>query len=470
MGKSFLFVANIDDQLWAPSDRALLALWRREVAGPQPPHIRLIDSAIMRELGDYLTVAERSQFGEFSFLFCGEAVADQLGRNLSSRSTSDLPPKSAAQFRRNFNQAIELMAPTFTIDRAADCGHVHLWGRLHLPFRESNGAVLIVTLHRPREYTDELLREILDAAADGILAVRAKRDARGRIEDFEVIAANIPMAELLATDRERLAGETLLDLLPAVREDGAWIRHATVVDTRLGATFESCYDIHGTKRWFRIVSAPLNDGLVISFTDITELKLLTLRLQEQQQQLEAEIARRLKVEDELWRLAHLDALTGIANRRAMHVRATKCLADAALRGQTCAMIVLDIDHFKLINDTHGHAAGDATIVRVAEIARSGLRGDNDIVARMGGEEFAMLLNDSNIEAGLAVAERLRRDIEQARISFGGKDISFTVSFGVAASRDGCTYEQLLQSADNALYRAKRSGRNQAQAEDVPTAA
>lgn len=463
-------LAAYDDKIVLPQDLKLLARYRQASAGGLLPHIRLLDGEVMAEVGDDLTVVEPTADGEFDYLFYGRAVFAVNGCNYSGKSTAQQSPRSGAQSRHGFARALAAGQPVYTLDRAAENGSVHLWGRLHLPFQDSSGRPVVVTINRPQEYTDELLRDILDAAADGILAVRAIRDATRAITDFDIIAVNTTMAEFLQIDRNAVASQTILQLLPCVTRDGAWEKHVSVVESRAPTSFESRYVLKGGVRWYRIVSAPLNDGLVVSYTDITELKVLNLKLEEQRRKLEEEVARRLKMEEELWTLAHCDALTGIANRRAMHLRATKMLEEARLSGAPCAMIVLDIDHFKGINDTHGHAAGDAAIIRVAEIARSGLRDQKDIAARMGGEEFAMLLNAADIGVGLAVAERLRKEIETTVITCEGKSFGLTVSFGVAASAGGCTYESLIQTADKALYRAKRAGRNQSSAEPVSAAA
>ena len=463
-------LADFDDKVSLPQDRKLLERYREESASGQLPHIRMLDGEVMSSVGDDLTVVEPTAEGEFDYLFYGRAVFAVNGCNFSGKSTAHQSPRSGAQARQGFARALSARAPVYTLDRAAENGSVHLWGRLHLPFQDSSGRPVVVTINRPQEYTDELLRDILDAAADGILAVRAIRDRARAVIDFEVIAVNSTMAEFLQIDRDAIASRTILELIPCVKKDGAWERHVEVVESRHCCAFESRYIINRAARWFRIVSAPLNDGLVVSYTDITELKLLNLKLEEQRRKLEEEMTRRIKVEEELWVLAHQDSMTGIANRRAMHMRATATLAEAQANGMNCTMIVLDIDHFKGINDTYGHAAGDAAIVRVAHVARTGLRGDKDTVARMGGEEFAMMLYGADIAAGLAVAERLRKQIETMVIEADGKTFSLTVSFGVAASGPRSTYESLLQSADNALYRAKRAGRNQSSAEPASEAA
>lgn len=465
-----MHIANIDDQVSLPQDRSLLALYRKAAANGVLPHIRLLTGDIMRDLGDELTVVERIDQGDFRYLYYGDGLSDITGTSYRGMTTAHQPPKSGSQARRSFAQTLDAMAPLFSIDRAAENGRVHLWGRLHLPFRDSEGRTLVVSINRPREYTDELLRDVLDAAADGIIAVRAIRNAAGEIADCAIIAVNAPMAEFLQTDQQKLASTTILTLFPHILNNGVWNTHVSVIETRNCRTFESRHTVNGADHWYRVVSTPLNDGLVISYTDITELKLLNLKLQEQRSQLEQEMARRAKIEKDLWDLAHIDPLTGVSNRRSMQEHALATLLLARKQGVNCAMIGLDIDFFKRINDTWGHTAGDMAICAVADIAKAGLRGERDIVARMGGEEFALLLYNAGVEDGLAVAERLRKQIEDCEITADGQTFKVTVSFGVAISNEGSTYESLLKSADDALYRAKRAGRNRAEVgEDVRAA-
>jgi len=159
----------------------------------------------------------------------------------------------------------------------------------------------------------------------------------------------------------------------------------------------------------------------------------------------------------LERLALSDPLTGLANRRAFHAEAERELARMRRGHATCAVLMVDIDHFKKINDRHGHDAGDAALCRFAAVARQTLRAD-DLAARIGGEEFAVLLCDVDAEAALAVAQKLRLALagDQAPDS-----AAFTVSIGVAAATLASTVNGLLVEADSALYRAKAGGRNRA---------
>ncbi|HEX7150894.1 MAG TPA: diguanylate cyclase [Thermoanaerobaculia bacterium] len=157
--------------------------------------------------------------------------------------------------------------------------------------------------------------------------------------------------------------------------------------------------------------------------------------------------------ERLERLSLRDALTGVANRRYFD----RALADewdrAARRGDAIALILIDLDHFKELNDSQGHIAGDECLRRVGEYLESVVRGAGDVVARWGGEEFAVLLPNASEEEALVVAERLRVGVEPQGV---------TASFGVATSIDAADAQQLVERADRALYAAKRAGRNRVQ--------
>jgi diguanylate cyclase (GGDEF)-like protein len=162
---------------------------------------------------------------------------------------------------------------------------------------------------------------------------------------------------------------------------------------------------------------------------------------------------------ELDRLARTDALTGVANRRQFTDVAEQELARARRYGSDTAVAIVDLDHFKRVNDTHGHAVGDAVLRHLGERFRDELR-EIDLVARVGGEEFAVLLPETDAASALAVAERLRRSLGEASVTLAaGAALHVTVSIGVAAVSAGGELDDLLRRADDALYRAKHGGRD-----------
>lgn len=159
----------------------------------------------------------------------------------------------------------------------------------------------------------------------------------------------------------------------------------------------------------------------------------------------------------LWSVAHCDMLTKAITRRAFMLDLGRAVATFLRGGQNCSLVMFDLDHFKIINDTHGHNAGDAVLRAVAHVVQSELR-PCDRLGRLGGEEFGvMLLADT--DAAVEIAERLRRVIEGTVVR-DYPDVAFTASFGVATcgprieSRDA-----LITAADAYLYKAKETGRN-----------
>ena len=160
----------------------------------------------------------------------------------------------------------------------------------------------------------------------------------------------------------------------------------------------------------------------------------------------------------LERLATTDELTGMLNRRAFNNAATAEIRRADRHESPLSVMILDIDHFKKINDTHGHYGGDNVLIEFARQARATIRTE-DVIARVGGEEFAVLLPETEISRAHQLAERIRATIEAAGVMHGGAHITITVSIGVAQVDEGEGIAEALQRADTALYCAKKSGRN-----------
>jgi diguanylate cyclase (GGDEF)-like protein len=156
--------------------------------------------------------------------------------------------------------------------------------------------------------------------------------------------------------------------------------------------------------------------------------------------------------------AVIDQLTGMLNRKALGTRAQELAQQSLVTGEPVGLIVADLDHFKQINDTHGHTVGDAVLKEVAYLLRKQLRAF-DLAYRLGGEEFLILVPGSGVQQTAELAERLREAIAVEQVAGG---LSVTTSFGVgASSRDEqFDYMTVFAAADAALYRAKRNGRNQ----------
>ena len=173
-----------------------------------------------------------------------------------------------------------------------------------------------------------------------------------------------------------------------------------------------------------------------------------------------------KTETALRELATTDGLTGVANRRQFLARAEEELARVQRFDQPAALLMLDLDHFKRINDTHGHAAGDAVLIAFTATVNDALR-KVDCVGRIGGEEFAVLLTGCEIGDAHLFAERLRQLVADLKVSCDQQDIGVTVSIGIASmQRADVSPASVLERADAALYRAKVAGRNRVEVNAV----
>jgi diguanylate cyclase (GGDEF)-like protein/hemerythrin-like metal-binding protein/PAS domain S-box-containing protein len=215
----------------------------------------------------------------------------------------------------------------------------------------------------------------------------------------------------------------------------------------------------GTYHWFlekilpRLDGANACHGFVAAATDISAIKQAEALMSDTNRALENEVARRTA---QLEALIMTDPLTGVGNRRMLN----KWLADEAARAhrfvRPLSLIFLDLDHFKVVNDGHGHAMGDLVLTEFARVIRAQLR-EGDLLGRFGGEEFVVLLPEAGGEAALQVAERIRSVMGRQRLA--AMPMAITVSAGVAELGPAESGESMLRRSDMALYQAKEAGRN-----------
>jgi diguanylate cyclase (GGDEF)-like protein/PAS domain S-box-containing protein len=172
-----------------------------------------------------------------------------------------------------------------------------------------------------------------------------------------------------------------------------------------------------------------------------------------------DISQDKKTEDELLRLASTDPLTGAYNRREFTAIAEREALRSNRYNRPLSILMLDLDHFKRLNDTYGHAAGDKALQRFTTLCTSTLR-NVDIFGRWGGEEFVALLPETDIEGASVIGERLRRLVSESVLTFNGHKINFTASIGISQFKSGeVAIDTPLSRADSAVYDAKKSGRN-----------
>ncbi|MGY0194241.1 GGDEF domain-containing protein [Leptothrix sp. BB-4] len=169
--------------------------------------------------------------------------------------------------------------------------------------------------------------------------------------------------------------------------------------------------------------------------------------------------------ERLRELSQHDVLTGVLNARAYYEQGDRLILASRRVGQPCSVLFIDLDHFKWINDTRGHAAGDRVLRMVAEHMMSTLR-RSDLIGRIGGEEFSVLLPHTDAAQALALAEKLRGSVESLMPSLDGKPLRITASIGVASGHDrDASILDVQQRADRAMYQAKALGRNRVTAFD-----
>jgi len=256
----------------------------------------------------------------------------------------------------------------------------------------------------------------------------------------------------LASGRELVIGRRE-DSDVQIRDDGVSRRHALVEVDGSGANLRDLGSANGT--WVdgkRAPAARLEDGARVLVGGQTTLKFIWA------DELEARYQMRLADG------AQQDPLTGLYNRRHFEERLGSELAGAQRHGRPVSLLMCDVDHFKSINDAHGHLAGDEALKMVAFVLRGAVRKE-DVLARYGGEEFVIVARETPLDGAQSLAERIRRAVEKSRCSWQGHELGVTVSIGVTVSVGlaefvpGRTERELIEAADRALYLAKQAGRN-----------
>ena len=252
-----------------------------------------------------------------------------------------------------------------------------------------------------------------------------------------VLSSTLLAIYAVLTAREFAQRDGLLGRVPVV---AMFVVHAVFVALRIPLTLAVADDLPGVYQaaWFGMAALE-----AIVFSQVIAVLMVSLTKE--------------RVEKRLNAAALTDALTGLANRRALLERGAEAVAEAARRGRPIAVVAFDLDRFKDINDRFGHPVGDAVLIAFAVAVRATLR-PTDIAGRLGGEEFAVVLPDASAADAAAVTERLMAAFRAYSAAVDGCGEGCTTSAGVAASLAGrLGIEQLLSAADRALYAAKRDG-------------
>jgi diguanylate cyclase (GGDEF)-like protein len=450
---------DLDMRLRCAETREFLARYRNASHEDATVGLAFLDRAMMQAFGDRFVLIEPHEEDAYRILYAGRAIKAALGDALEGRSTEDLAPHAGAVFRLGADTCLNAGDAIGILHRAAYAAIDHRWECLFIPIREQGERRMVVALCVVQETKEAFLRNLLDSMPDGVLAAGPVRCPQGEIIDATIIAINRQAAEFVGVKTPESLLETSLLALFGPKVAAGWDRHLLVLRSGKTQIFDHHIRHETNSIWLRCVSSPISEGILVSLTDITDMRRQTLELEHQRKMLMEEMDHRRNLEQELWTLAHLDSLTALPNRRAFRESAALRIAEAQARSRPCALIAGDIDHFKRINDAYGHGAGDTVLRRIADIIKAPLRPNTDIGARMGGEEFAILLADTEPEAAVHFAEMLRKRVEQTIIVTSEFEIRPTISLGVAIIRKDLSLDELIENADRALYCAKRSGRN-----------
>lgn len=317
----------------------------------------------------------------------------------------------------------------------------------------------VLTMLNPSRVVPQRVRAALDTLGEGLLLLD---------QDERIVMSNRAFREKMQFTDEQLVGQPV-SRLPLIgkpagdagnSERGPWSKVLRDGRPCHGTVVESVADIEH-KQMFIVNSAPIMDdaghcrGVVASFEDVTELEKNKQQLVEMLSDLNESMAMIRAQNQELERLATRDPLTGCLNRRSFFEIANKEWDKAVSQQQPLSCIMVDLDHFKAINDNHGHGAGDLVLQKAAESLRTTVS-EFGLVCRYGGEEFTALLPGAEAEQAEFVAEEIRKALSMLDIP----KIPVTGSLGVSTRAFAAkSLQDMLEQADKALYGAKRSGRN-----------
>lgn len=319
-----------------------------------------------------------------------------------------------------------------------------LWALLVSVAAIGAGALLLsqarrLDLSRARTRTAEAnFRATLDGSLDAVTILEAVRPADGGAVDFRIVDCNEPACRIVQRRRPELIGSLLSSVAPSIRDDGLYASFERVIRNGLPLQAE-VQATHGSVsvRWLHHQVVPLEDGVALITRDVSEQK---------------------HAEEALERLTLSDGLTGLANRRGFDQALITARSRAVRHGWLMALAYIDLDGFKAINDTHGHAAGDQVLVEVSRRLREAVR-DTDTVSRLGGDEFALILeNVGSHESLAALCDRLLMSLREPHV-IDGTAMSATPSIGCILACDNETSDQACRRADAAMYTAKQAGKS-----------
>lgn len=313
------------------------------------------------------------------------------------------------------------------------------------PAQRRGGVARINDEGHDRRDPRKMLNSILESALGGVLILHAVRDDMETIRDFVVQTTNPAAEQLLGRSAEYLVGRRLNSVLPCLSAEGLFDKAVSVVET--GLPHDEQQRLRHDGKWYRYTAVKLGDGLAVTFADVSEQRI---------------------TEDKLRHAAYHDALTGLPNRKLLNEHLVQAIhRTKRVEGYKFAVLFLDFDRFKIINDSLGHEAGDQLLLGITQRLRNNLRdldttarlGDAHLPSRLGGDEFVVLLEGIQDEHGAAIVAQRLLDTFSEPYEISGHEVISTASIGIVVSDPRYTTpDDILRDADTAMYEAKTTGK------------
>lgn len=403
--------------------------------------------AILDKVGAY--IFSKDLDGKYTYansLVCelfGEDACDIIGKDDSHFFDLDASNDIAVNDQRVMEQGITIQQEEVTFVK--ETGKTAIYWTVKAPVMDENNEIIgmcgiSTDITERKNLETKLAREsqILKTVLDNVDAHIFMKDSSHRY-----VYANPKVAELMATPAEKIIGHTRQEILPDARSD-EHIKLDTLVFSTMEkhAAEEEFIDPDGNVRYFWATKVPLRlsgqeDMLIGVSTEVTVLH---------------------RLREELERQATTDALTGLNNRRFFYRAAEQEFTSSSRYDQPTALLSLDVDGFKQINDSFGHLAGDEVLIALAKHCKAVAR-TSDIVGRIGGEEFAILLPQTDLDSAIVLAERICRSFENLILAQESEPISVTVSIGVACRVSHGRRRECRKSIRSSRLRPLRSQKN-----------
>jgi diguanylate cyclase (GGDEF)-like protein/PAS domain S-box-containing protein len=469
------YLDQIDDRIQTPELREILKRFRAACSDAGHVPYELFNLTTLADKLDQIMLFSPNQDStDFLYLHIGQAITKTMDHDMTGRRISELPAEMAEFTISAYRAALDGNKPVYAVHRATTATQVALCEWLVMPVRAQGGQSFVLVFAHVLRFREELLSAILESSENGIIALEAVRDGDGQIVDALIVTANRRACEICGFDQQHLIGASALERLPVLKRSAIWRHCVEAITHGRPGLLEAHSRLDGSDHWFRVSLAPLHDGVAMTFADVTELKLANLALQTHaatlanqigkeranSEALSTEVSRQKRRVTALRIMAETDPMTDLLNRRSFEDRIAAVRHAAQVNASDFCLLIVDLDHFKRINDGFGHQTGDVAIKACAELLKARIQRECDFVARIGGEEFAIVLARTRIDGAIVLAEAVRERIAASPLTLpDGKLLHMTASLGVAQWLPGETTDALFSRADEALYAAKELGRN-----------